>query len=49
MGAAILATPAEVAAVADVVITILPADTELREVVSERQEFLGHDERQGPH
>jgi 2-hydroxy-3-oxopropionate reductase len=33
MGATVLATPAEVAAVADVVITILPADAELREVV----------------
>ena len=33
MGAAILATPGEVATAADVVITILPADTELKEVV----------------
>jgi 3-hydroxyisobutyrate dehydrogenase-like beta-hydroxyacid dehydrogenase len=33
MGAAILATPAEVAAAADVVITILPADLELKDVV----------------
>ena len=33
MGAVILATPAQVATAADVVITILPADSELKEVV----------------
>jgi 3-hydroxyisobutyrate dehydrogenase-like beta-hydroxyacid dehydrogenase len=33
MGASVLATPAEVAASADVVITVLPADAELKEVV----------------
>ncbi|HZS95821.1 MAG TPA: NAD(P)-dependent oxidoreductase [Terriglobales bacterium] len=41
VGATILATPAEVAAAADVVITILPADAELREVVFGATGILG--------
>jgi len=40
MGASVLATPGEVAAATDVVITILPADAELKEVVFGAQEFL---------
>jgi 3-hydroxyisobutyrate dehydrogenase-like beta-hydroxyacid dehydrogenase len=41
MGATILATPAEVAAAADVVITILPADAELKEVAFGATGILG--------
>jgi len=41
MGATVLATPAEVAAAAEVVITILPADAELKEVVFGRTGILG--------
>lgn len=41
MGASILATSAEVAKAADVVITILPADAELREVVCGADGILG--------
>jgi len=41
MGATVLATPAEVAAAAEVVITILPADAELKEVVFGATGILG--------
>jgi 3-hydroxyisobutyrate dehydrogenase-like beta-hydroxyacid dehydrogenase len=41
MGASIVATPAEVAKAADIVITILPADAELREVVFGAAGILG--------
>jgi len=41
MGASVLATPGEVAAATDVVITILPADAELKEVVFGAAGILG--------
>jgi 2-hydroxy-3-oxopropionate reductase len=39
MGAESAATPRDVATAADVVITILPADAELKETVSAQREF----------